>query len=100
VTAIQFSRTLAGFLAIFAFCSSTLTQDKVSEDSTVRYPASYFQEWAPITAQDMFDLKLATYFLDEFQSEKFDWYLNRWIRKRGWGDFHLVLPAPFLFGYS
>ena len=30
-------------------------QDNVGEDSTVVYPASYFAEFNPVTAQDMLD---------------------------------------------
>ena len=30
-------------------------QDNVGEDSTVVYPANYFNEWTPVTAQDMLD---------------------------------------------
>ncbi len=30
-------------------------QENVGDESTVRYPASYFSEWAPVTAQDMLD---------------------------------------------
>ena len=30
-------------------------QDNVGEDSTVVYPANYFIEWTPVTAQDMLD---------------------------------------------
>jgi len=32
-----------------------LAQDNVGDDSTVRYPASYFAQWNPVTAQDMLD---------------------------------------------
>ena len=45
-----------------AFCALVLSlgslasaQDNVGDESTVRYPASYFEEWAPVTAQDMMD---------------------------------------------
>lgn len=30
-----------------------LSKDSIADDSTVVYPASYFQEYAPVTAQDM-----------------------------------------------
>ena len=30
-------------------------QETIGDDSTVIYPASYFAEWAPVTAQDMID---------------------------------------------
>ena len=33
----------------------SFAQDNVGEESTVRYPASYFAEWAPVTVQDMLD---------------------------------------------
>ncbi len=35
--------------------SSTLAQDTSEDGSTVIYPASYFEQWAPRTAQDMLD---------------------------------------------
>ncbi|HIA59706.1 MAG TPA: hypothetical protein EYO00_07490, partial [Gammaproteobacteria bacterium] len=45
-----------------AFCALVLSlgslasaQDNVGDESTVRYPAAYFEEWAPVTAQDMMD---------------------------------------------
>ena len=45
-----------------AFCALVLSlgslasaQDNVGDESTVRYPAVYFEEWAPVTAQDMMD---------------------------------------------
>lgn len=46
---------LAGsiLLAVSTFSASTLAQTSSAEDSTVRYPSSYFTEWAPTTAQDM-----------------------------------------------
>lgn len=37
------------------FSQFALAQDNVGEDSTIVYPASYFTEYAPITAQDMLD---------------------------------------------
>ena len=40
-------------VASAVFSPSSLAQDTSGEDSTVRYPASYFTEWAPTTAQDM-----------------------------------------------
>ncbi len=42
--------TLAGLSV-----SSTLAQDTSEDGSTVIYPASYFEQWAPRTAQDMLD---------------------------------------------
>ena len=35
--------------------STSFGQDNVGDESTVRYPADYFSEWAPVTAQDMMD---------------------------------------------
>ena len=44
----------ASIVAAVSTYSSTLHAQQVNEgDSTVRYPASYFAEWAPTTAQDM-----------------------------------------------
>ncbi len=43
----------AGFTLACALSPHALAQDTSGEDSTVIYPASYFTEWAPITAQDM-----------------------------------------------
>jgi outer membrane receptor for ferrienterochelin and colicins len=40
-------------VATAGFSISTLAQDAAANDTTVRYPASYFTEWAPSTAQDM-----------------------------------------------
>jgi len=40
-------------VATAGFAISTLAQDSAANDTTVRYPASYFTEWAPSTAQDM-----------------------------------------------
>ena len=40
----------------FVLGSQTVNaQDNVGEDSTVVYPANYFNEWTPVTAQDMLD---------------------------------------------
>ena len=42
--------------SLFIFGSQTVNaQDNVGEDSTVVYPANYFSEWTPVTAQDMLD---------------------------------------------
>lgn len=44
------------FLALLlASGSHALAQDSVGDDSTVRYSADYFEEWAPVTAQDMIE---------------------------------------------
>jgi len=40
--------TLLGFLALPGFA-----QDNIGDESTILYPAEYFQEFAPITALDM-----------------------------------------------
>ena len=42
-------------LSIAAVNQTAFAQDNVGEDSTVRYVATYFSEWAPVTAQDMLD---------------------------------------------
>ncbi|NKB32497.1 MAG: hypothetical protein GKR91_05305 [Pseudomonadales bacterium] len=42
-------------LSIASIGQFAYAQDNVGEDSTVRYPATYFSEWAPVTAQDMLD---------------------------------------------
>ena len=42
--------------SLFVLGSQTVNaQDNVGEDSTVVYPANYFTEWTPVTAQDMLD---------------------------------------------
>ena len=43
------------FLLFLSLGPQALAQDNVGEESTVRYPAAYFTEWAPVTAQDMMD---------------------------------------------
>lgn len=40
-------------VATAGFALTAQAQDTVADDTTVRYPASYFTEWAPSTAQDM-----------------------------------------------
>jgi hypothetical protein len=35
--------------------SFSAAQENVGDESTVRYPAAYFSEWSPVTAQDMLD---------------------------------------------
>ena len=42
-------------LLIAAVNQTAFAQDNVGEDSTVRYAATYFSEWAPVSAQDMLD---------------------------------------------
>ena len=49
------SRFLLSFLILTGFAHMGIAQENVGEESTVRYPASYFTEWAPVTAQDMMD---------------------------------------------
>ena len=46
---------IAGCIFLLNLGSSIWAQDSVGDDSTVRYPAAYFEEWAPVTAQDMMD---------------------------------------------
>jgi len=42
-------------LLVFSCVSQVHAQDNVGDDSTIVYPASYFVEWSPVTAQDMLD---------------------------------------------
>lgn len=56
----QFSRRLVGQLAATLLISIatpmlSIAQNNVGNDSTVVYPATYFSEFNPITAQDMLD---------------------------------------------
>ena len=46
---------IVGCVFLFSLGSSISAQDSIGDDSTVRYPAAYFEEWAPVTAQDMMD---------------------------------------------
>ncbi|MFT4816967.1 MAG: outer membrane receptor for ferrienterochelin and colicins [Pseudohongiellaceae bacterium] len=46
---------IAGCMFLLSLGSPISAQDSVGDDSTVRYPAAYFEEWAPVTAQDMMD---------------------------------------------
>jgi len=50
----RLSRVAAVFL-LFCVSEIVTAQDNVGEDSTVLYPASYFVEFNPVTAQDMLD---------------------------------------------
>ena len=45
------------FLGVTLFLHSgiVISQENVDDESTVVYPASYFAEWSPVTAQDMLD---------------------------------------------
>ena len=45
--------SVVSLLIPFSIAQTTSAQENVGEESTVRYPASYFSEWAPVTAQDM-----------------------------------------------
>lgn len=47
--------TLCSLLLATSWASQTLAQQSADGDSTVMYPASYFAEYAPVTAQDMVD---------------------------------------------
>ena len=42
-------------LMLLVFSQLATAQDNVGEESTVVYPASYFTEYSPVTAQDMLD---------------------------------------------
>ena len=42
-------------LLISLISKDVFAQENVGDDSTVRYPADYFAEWSPVTAQDMLD---------------------------------------------
>ncbi len=46
---------IAVVLSVLSFASWSMAQDNVGEDSTVVYPAAYFTEFNPLTAQDMLD---------------------------------------------
>jgi len=43
------------FLLLLGLSFESVAQENVGEESTVMYPASYFAEWSPVTAQDMLD---------------------------------------------
>ena len=47
--------SVVSLLIPLSIAQTTSAQENVGEESTVRYPASYFSEWAPVTAQDMLD---------------------------------------------
>jgi outer membrane receptor for ferrienterochelin and colicin len=42
-------------LLLASVAQVSFAQENVGDESTVRYSASYFSEWAPVTAQDMLD---------------------------------------------
>lgn len=43
----------AAILSLIAFHSSVFAQDNVGDESTISYPATYFAQYAPVTALDM-----------------------------------------------
>ena len=45
--------SIVSLLVPVSMVQTASAQENVGEESTVRYPASYFAEWAPVTAQDM-----------------------------------------------
>ncbi|MDP1932171.1 MAG: TonB-dependent receptor plug domain-containing protein [Gammaproteobacteria bacterium] len=45
--------TLSALLLVMSLSSQTFAQETTGNDSTVVYPAAYFSEYAPLTAQDM-----------------------------------------------
>ena len=47
--------TLSSLLLAASFSLNSIAQDSVGDDSTILYPASYFEEFSPINAQDMLD---------------------------------------------
>ena len=44
---------LISSLCIFFYSQFVSAQDNVGDESTISYPASYFSQWSPVTAQDM-----------------------------------------------
>jgi len=46
---------LCAVVLVIASAARVQAQDNVGDESTIVYPASYFVEWAPVTAQDMLD---------------------------------------------
>ncbi|MCH7815304.1 MAG: TonB-dependent receptor plug domain-containing protein [Proteobacteria bacterium] len=46
---------ILAILVLSSFSSIGFSQDNVGDESTVVYPAAYFAEFAPVTAQDMLD---------------------------------------------
>jgi outer membrane receptor for ferrienterochelin and colicins len=47
--------SLSALLLILGLSTNALAQENSTEDTTVVYPASYFNEYAPLTAKDMVD---------------------------------------------
>lgn len=52
---LSFVFSISGNIFLLIFASFLYSQENVGEDSTVKYSATYFSEWAPVTAQDMMD---------------------------------------------
>jgi outer membrane receptor for ferrienterochelin and colicins len=52
---LSFVFSISGNFFLLIFASFVYSQGNVGEDSTVKYSATYFSEWAPVTAQDMMD---------------------------------------------
>jgi len=52
---LSFIFSISGNFFLLIFASFVYGQGNVGEESTVKYPATYFSEWAPVTAQDMMD---------------------------------------------
>ena len=52
---LSFVFSISGNIFLLIFASFVYSQGNVGEDSTVKYSATYFSEWAPVTAQDMMD---------------------------------------------
>jgi outer membrane receptor for ferrienterochelin and colicins len=52
---LSFIFSISGNFLLLIFASFVYGQGNVGEESTVKYPATYFSEWAPVTAQDMMD---------------------------------------------
>jgi len=42
-------------ITLFLYSGIVISQENIDDESTVVYPASYFAEWSPVTAQDMLD---------------------------------------------
>ena len=51
----MFPSKLTGLALGFLLAGTVSAQDSVNDDSTLNYPAAYFAEYAPVTAQDMID---------------------------------------------
>lgn len=51
----HYTRYLLSALAVMAIANLAQAQDASDDDSTIRFPASYFAEFAPITINDMLD---------------------------------------------